>query len=163
MNKLLLLSIALLSVNLYGQERPTRSLAGLEGWGRADPTQGKNEGVDIRVEDYSNRDKKFNVKAIKNQVELKLKLAGIKINKFADDSLYIQMVPIKLGKKLIGYHLGIIPQRKMIFKHKGKSYYSSSSSKTQYDRITPPNYRESLDANLDLILLDYLKANPKKE
>ena len=164
MNKLLLLSIALLSVNLYGQERPAISLTGLEGWAKADPTQNKPEGVSIRVEDYSKRDKAFDVKAIENQVELKLRLAGIKIHKVVTaDRIYINMQPIELGGRVVGYYLLIEPSRKMTFKHKGKSYVSYVAKLTKYGGATPPKYKEALDDWLNRLLLDYLKANPKKE
>ena len=82
MNKLLAISVALLSLNLYGADKPIIfpdesifSPTGLEGWG-------KKEGVNIVVEDYSARDKAFDVKAISNIIELKLRLSFSHSNVF---------------------------------------------------------------------------------
>jgi len=163
MNKLLLLSIALLSVNLYGQEKLIYSKTGLEGWGKADPTQAKKEGVEILVEDYSNKVKTFDVKAIENQVELKLRLAGIKVDKDAGDKLYINMMPVAFEGRIIGYALQVRPTRRMVFKHKEKIYVCFVTSHKIYSGTTPLKYREELDEWLDDLLLNYLKANPKKE
>ncbi|MBT3710127.1 MAG: hypothetical protein HOG19_11845, partial [Gammaproteobacteria bacterium] len=94
MKKLLALSIALLSLNLYGAEKPIISKDGLEGWG-------SQKGVGIFVEDYSDIDKKFDKKAIENQVELKLRLAGIEIAKgFSFEKTLINMQPIFVGGKV---------------------------------------------------------------
>lgn len=50
MNKLIVISVALLSVSLYGADEPIYSSTGLEGWG-------KEGGVSIVIEDYSQLDK----------------------------------------------------------------------------------------------------------
>ena len=155
MNKLLALSIALLSLNLYGADEPIQSPHGLEGWG-------KTHGVRIMVIDHSKEDKTFDVKAIKNQVELKLRLAGIKINqRLTTDTIYINMLPRSGGGRVIGYGVRVRPQRRMNFKYNGKEYIAFGSSKTTYGGSTPKNYRQAFDEHLDELLLDYLKANPK--
>jgi hypothetical protein len=175
MKKLLALSIVLLSLNLYGAdkpktefdkhgnlvtniraEEPISSFTGLEGWG-------KKEGVNIVVEDYSEFDKTFDVKAIKNQVELKLRLAGIKVGRgIPHYALNINLMPLGTEQRLRGYSMMIIPQRTMNFKYNGKDYRVFHASNTRYGGLTGINYRPSLDKHLDALLLDYLKANPKK-
>ena len=98
-----------MSLNLYGAERKI-SLHGLEGWG-------KKEGVKIVVEDYSNRDKTFDAKAIKNQVELKLRLAGIKVNdEVSESNIYINCKPIDIAGRLVGYAIDITAERKRMNK-----------------------------------------------
>jgi hypothetical protein len=155
MKKLLALSIALLSLNLYGADKPIYSYDGLEGWG-------KEKGVHILVEDYSVHDKTFDVKAIKNQVELKLRLAGIKIVKNGSSHhLIVNMQPIMIRKRNVGYSLRIEPTRRTTFKYNGKEYVSDTSRTISYGGILSDDYRPALDGHLDRLLLDYLKANPK--
>ena len=59
MKTIILTLISILSLGAYGQGINI-SVTGLEGWG-------KKEGVGIEVEDYSDLDKSFNVKAIKTK------------------------------------------------------------------------------------------------
>ena len=157
MNKLLTISILLLSLNLYGADKPIYSRTGLEGWG-------KEGGVYIWVEDYSDGYKSFDLKAIKNLVELKLRLAGIKITQAPPShTIYINMHPIQLRERLIGYHLKIEPQRILTFKYNKKEYTSYGSCNMGYGGVSPINYRPFLEKQMDGFLLDYLKANPKKK
>ena len=108
MNKLLILSVALLSVSLYGADKPIFSPNGLEGWG-------KEAGVQILVQDHPKRDKTFGVKAVKNQVELKLRLAGIKVNdEVSESNIYINCKPIDIAGRLVGYAINITAERKRI-------------------------------------------------
>ena len=154
MKKLLALSIALLSLNLYGAEKPIPSKTGLEGWG-------KKEGVSIVVEDYSRIDKTYDMRAIKNQVELKLRLAGIKISqRFSDDYIHINMMPIRQNDKVIGYTIQIKTRRDMTFKYNGKEYRATADS-SQHGGLCSIDYRLELDKHLDKLLINYLKANPK--
>ena len=110
MNKLLAISVALLSVSLYGADKPIFSLNGLEGWG-------KEAGVQILVQDHPKRDKTFGVKAVKNQVELKLRLAGIKVNdEVSESNIYINCKPIDIAGRLVGYAIDITAERKRMNK-----------------------------------------------
>ncbi|SVC19858.1 uncharacterized protein METZ01_LOCUS272712, partial [marine metagenome] len=94
MNKLLALSVALLSVSLYGADKKEirdvrasplpSSLNGLEGLNypfqrRENDVRLKQRGIGIVVQDYSDKDKTFDAKAIKNQIELRLLQSGIKV------------------------------------------------------------------------------------
>ena len=155
MKKLLALFITLLSLNLYGADKPIFSQHGLKGWG-------KKDGVHILVEDYSAKDKTFDVKAIKNQVELKLRLAGIKVSdKLVPDMLEINIQPIPYNGRIFGYALRVSPRRWMSYEVDGNVYRSIGGSK-HYTGITSPDHRKLLDKSLDELLIDYLKENPKK-
>lgn len=98
-NKLLAISVLLLYLDLYGADKPKVladvsffSIGGLEGWG-------KKEGVFIVVEDCSKSVKNFDVKAIENQVELKLRLAGIRVvDKNTIYTIHIIYHPVFLGE-----------------------------------------------------------------
>ena len=156
MKTLLALFIPLLSLNLYGEDEPIPSFTGLEGWG-------KKEGVNIVVEDYSNLQKTYDVKAIKNQVELKLRLAGVKISKKVSyNFINIEMQPNHVGGRVTGYYIRVSAARTMTFNYNGMLYRVNGSSNNIYGGVTNPNYRPELDKYLDELLLDYLKANPKK-
>ena len=157
MNKLLAISIALLSVSLYGADKLNLSYKGLEGWG-------KEGGINIVIEDYSNIDKTFDEKAISNIVELKLRLAGIKVtDKLSFDGIYINLNQIVAAKKIVGYAVNIRPQRTIFFRYNGKEYTKYNSTTDNYGGISSRNYRPSIESLMDKLLLDYLKANPKKE
>ena len=139
MNKLLTISILLLSLNLYGADT-TLTSSGLEGWG-------KESGVHILIEDYSERDKTFDKKAINDQIELTLRLAGIKIKKEADYRMYIVLNPSQLQTdKLVGYSLRIQIQRHMTFKYNGKIYEKIYASTKIYDFLEQAQ-RDSKDTN----------------
>jgi len=155
MKILIAISIGILAFNGYGQVK--FSVNGLEGWG-------KKQGVKIIVEDYSKKDKTFDIKAIKNQVELKLRLAGIKIgDKDLFDNIHITLQPIHVGDRLTGYYLIITPIRNMTFVYNGIKYIVFIGRTTHYGGVSPPNYRKFMEQQLDELLLDYLKANPKKD
>ena len=120
------------------------------------------EGVLVVAEDYSDLDKTFDKKAIKNQVELKLRLAGIKpVLGATQDSIVIGMPPIIAGDKVTGYALSIKATRKMSFKYNGEEYIAFGACTKSYGGFTPINYRPRLDELMDFILLQYKKANPK--
>jgi hypothetical protein len=153
MKKLLALSIALLSLNLYGAEKPIISTSGLEGWG-------KKNGVNISVSDFSKFDKTLDVKAIKNQVELKLRLAGINASDIATlDDIYIDVMPLPSQGRAL-YYVSVKPVRRMNFQYNGNTYTTGSSS-IIYNGFAPVSYNVFLDRKMDELLLDYLKANPK--
>ena len=150
MKKLLALSIALLSLNLYGAEKLNFSKNGLEGWG-------KKEGVAVIVEDYSKHDKTFDKKAIENQVKLRLLQAGIKVNDDSGAYIYINALP---------YHnyikLNVKARRLVTFTVNGK-IYSKVVSVWDFGSIFGKSHlRDSINEDMDKFLLDYLKANPKK-
>jgi hypothetical protein len=158
MKKLLAISVALTSLSLYGADKPIFSRHGLEGWG-------KKQGVKIRVEDYSYKDKTFNAQAIKNQIELKLRLAGIQINdKTSVDTIFINCLPDRIGERLIGYSIAIRPTRYMNFEYNGKKYICFQSNAKRYGGVCGVNtFKLNIDKYMDELLLNYLKANPKKK
>ena len=69
----------------------------------------------------------------------------------------------KIGERLFGYALTIKPQRRMTFKYNGKEYAAYGSSNYNYGGNISPNYRPNIERYMDKLLLDYLKANPKKK
>ena len=159
MKTIILTLISILSLGAYGQGINV-SLTGLEGWG-------KKAGVVILVEDYSKFDKSFDAKAIKTKVELKLRLAGIKIAKekpFSYDSIVINAIPVEVGRRIVGYAVNITLRRRMNFEYAGKTYIAFGATQKPYGGIAPASkLLADIDQTMDKILVDYLKANPKKE
>ena len=158
MNKLITISVVLLSLNLHGAAPKLEiSATGLEGWG-------KKEGVNISVEDYSHIYPFFDVKDISNIVELKLRLAGIKVtDKNSSDEINISMMPDMIGGRLFGYTMNIRASRKMHFKYNEKEYAAYGSSNEVYGGKIETNYKLHIDRYIEKFLLDYLKANPRKK
>ena len=159
MKTIILTLISILSLGAYGQGI-NRSLNGLEGWGKG--------GVIIVAEDYSNRDKSFNVKAIKTKVELKLRLAGIEVAKegeFTTFPLFVSAQPYYLADGTVtGYALRIRPGREVLFLHGGKTYKTIFCCLKSYSgTVGKNNLLKAIDQSMDSLLVDYLKANPKKE
>ena len=219
MNKLLALSIALLSVSLYGADKKSpnqidvkdalirelnaqnrqlqiernelkqkfdvltkkmeieselwqrrlaaagkaeKSLNGLEGFANSPFTTLVKHGIAVAVEDYSDVDKTFDVKAIKNQIELRLIQSGIKI---ANQSgfLHINVQPIPEGAGVVGYVVSIEAKRGVTFEANGKTY-EKIATVWQDGGLTPVDeLRPTINKYTDKFLLDYLKANPKKK
>jgi hypothetical protein len=164
MNKLISISILLLSLNLYGADKPIiladgsiHSFTGLEGWG-------KKEGVNIIIDITPYIDKNFNKKAITYQIGLQLRLAGIRVgDKHAGEALIIRIQPVS-ESRLIGYAITIRPVRKMTFKYNEKEYTCLAGFQRGYNGITGlKGYRPFIELLMKQFLLDYLKANPKKE
>jgi hypothetical protein len=173
MKKLLALSIALLSLNLYGAEKPIPSKHGLEGWG-------KKDGVEIVM--FQRRlelQPPIDYDGIKKQVELKLLLGKIKIkdrDKKAvekdiksgsmSDWLLVNIMPITEGKVVRMYRINIEAKRKMFFEYNGKRYACDSAS-NKIAQVTWVHQAEKdlipiVEKIMDSFLVDYLKANPKK-
>jgi len=159
MKTIILTLISILSLGAYGQGINV-SLTGLEGWG-------KKAGVVILVEDYSKFDKSFDAKAIKTKVELGLRLAGIKIAKekpFSYDEIIITARPLISGGRVTGYALRISPARTMKFEYAGKTYMALGARNKAYGGITSKDrLLLNIRIHMDELLVDYRKANPKKE
>ena len=137
-------------VRINGADKPIKtSVYGLEGIAES--------GLGIVVEDYSKIDKTFNKKAIENQVELRLRQAGIKVGG-NDVYLYINALP---------YHnfmrLSIQANRTVTFEANGKTYEKFGATVWEEGGIFGKSLlREQINKGIDAFLLDYLKANPKK-
>jgi len=145
--------IGILAFNGYGQ--PIQSKTNLEGWGK--------DGIQIEIHDFSRVDRTFNMKAISNQVEIKLRRAGFQIAKgFATDKIYVNCGPIVTGNGVTGYSLRIQAERVMTFNNNGIQYFSFASGKWYGGIIPNALLRNRIDVYMDALLLDYLKANPKK-
>ena len=153
MKKLLLL-LLLFGFSAIGADRPIISSTGLEGIAEY--------GINITVEDYSNKDKDFDKKAIGNQVRLRLLQAGIKFNHDANTFLVINAQPVISGKELVGYSLSIGARRIVEFNVNGKKYRKFATVWSK-GGLVPPKLRDAINEDMDQFLLDYLKANPKKK
>ena len=134
-------------------------ITGLEGWGK--------KGVLILVEDYTEDDKNFPLKAIKTKVELRLLKEGIKSNKDSDHLIIINAQPNEVGDRVTGYSVIIEANRSMEFKapdNTGKlvTYRTDASSKYYGGNCGSKGLISFIDSSMDDLLLDYLKANPKK-
>ena len=176
-NTLLLIAI-IFSFNAIGADKPKTEFdkhgnivtdigavkfttTGLEGWGK--------KGVRIEVLDYSDRDKNFPLKAIKTKVELRLLQAGINASRptSAFPCIIIDAHPIGSGSTVVGYAVSIGAMRQMEFKaldNTGKLVtYSTFADTQRYGGISPSSGLITfIDKQMDKLLLDYLKANPKK-
>ena len=127
------------------------------------------KGVRITVEDYSKDDKNFPLKAIETKIELRLRQAGIKVSdKFTGRSILIHTQPINAGGRVTGYAVSIKPIRIMEFTaldNTGKlvTYETSVSTIKTYGGIAPDDRLiPFIDKHMDTLLVDYLKANPKR-
>ena len=134
----------------------TYSYTGLEGIAK--------DGLDILIEGYSKIDKTFDKKAIENQVELKLRLAGIRVNKRAGNYIYVNARPHPMGVKTGGYAISIEAYRRDVTFEANNKQYRCDASVWHTGSITPADdLRDSINEHMDEFLLDYLKANPKKK
>ena len=127
------------------------------------------KGVSISIEDYSERDKNFPLKAIKTKVELRLLQAGIKgVYIPTGQYIYIDAQPTIFGDRVTGYHVSIEPRRLMEFQaldNTGKlvTYRPFACSKSYGGTCGTSRLVPFIDKLMDDLLLDYLKANPKKK
>ena len=176
-NTLLLITI-LFSFHAFGADKPKTefdkqgnlvtdigaskvSKTGLEGWGK--------KGVAILIDDYSEGDGTFPLKEIKRKVELKLLQAGIKAtDKLTGADIIIKAQPTEVGDRIVGYAVSIRTKRMMEFKaldNTGKLVtYRIFASSSQYGGLCgPDSLIKFIDILMDQLLLDYLKANPKKK
>ena len=154
--KKLLLILLLFSLNAVGADKKTYSLTGLEGIAP--------DGLDITIEDYPIKDKTFNEKAIENQVELKLKLAGIRVNTRAGNYIYVNARPHPMGVKTGGYAISIEAYRRDVtFEANNKQYRCEASVWDRGSITSADDLRDSINKHMDEFLLAYLKANPKKK
>ena len=163
--KILLTVLFCLSLPLIGADKKlTYSHTGLEGIAK--------DGIVVIVEDYSKYDKTFDKKAIENQIKLRLIQAEVKVvpavskvslKPSLSSGFYLRIIaqPHPLGTKY-GYSGRVKAVRTVTFEANGKKYYKSA---TVWDSgaIEPSGkLREGLNKHMDKFLLDYLKANPKK-
>ena len=122
------------------------------------------DGLDITIEDYPIKDKTFNEKAIENQVELKLKLAGIRVNTRAGNYIYVNARPHPMGVKTGGYAISIEAYRRDVtFEANNKQYRCEASVWDRGSITSADDLRDSINKHMDEFLLAYLKANPKKK
>ena len=155
MKKLLLL-LLLFGFSANGADKPIDSDTGLEGIAK--------DGMGILVEELSKLDKTLNKKPIENQVKLRLVQAGIKINKDADSRLDINATPIYVSEKTImAYVLWAYLSRDVTFEANGKKYERVAAVWAIHGIYGKDNLREGINTIMDKFLLDYLKANPKKD
>ena len=198
MNKLLALSVALLSVSLYGAEK---SLNGLEGFAKTaltkaqlvelieelnkdglegfskDGLEGINKGDlnvtnferSVIVVDYSLSKpprlvyKPFDAKAIKDQVELRLRQSKLELAN-TSGYLWVKAVPIlTLEDTLYAYSLTIHAKRKVTFEANGKTYFKTASVWEDGYTAPPRLLQKVIDMIMDKFFKDYHKANPKKK
>ncbi len=148
-----LLILLLFGFNANGA---TYSYTGLEGIAK--------DGLDIFIEDYSKYDKTSDKKAMNNQVELKLRLAGIRVNNRAGNVIYVEAQPVKVGGRIVGYAMSIKAYRRDVtFEANNKQYRCSAAVWTEHGITPDATDGKLLNKIMDIFLLAYLKANPKKK
>ena len=116
--------------------------------------------------DYSKKVEFFSQKGIKNQVEHRLRDAGIKAaNKDTPFGVFVNFHPDLAGGRLVGYRINIIPQRYMYFESNGKKYVCYNASNHRYsDYVAVGNkIGAAIKRLMDEFLSDHLKANPKEK
>ena len=80
------------------------------------------------------------------------------------DYILIDAIPFGQGKIATGYALIITPRRRMTFEYAGKTYTVLGASKSSYSgTVGRDKFLNGIDQLMDDILVNYLKANPKKE
>ena len=153
MKKLLLL-LLFVGFNANGADELIISRTGLEGIAK--------DGLLIFVP----ASKGIDVKAIENQVELRLVQAGVKVNKkeIAHNILFLHAQPIENSSGVIGYALDVEAKRTIKFEANGKTYWSTGVAVWDTGGIVgKDDLKEVINIYMDAFLLDYLKANPKKK
>ena len=163
--KKLILILLLFGLSAVGADKPLRffSINNLEGFGKG--------GITIEVVDYSDEDKTFNEKAIENQVELRLRQSGVKVNydsiaaqTGSTNYLLINAMPVTYNGSLIGYAVTIHAKRAITFEANDKTYWKGSTGVWYTGGlVSKGNLKTDINNYMDQFLLDYLKANPKKE
>ena len=169
MNKLIVISVALLSLNLYGADKPLRSPNGLEGWG-------KKDGVNVLPPKLTPDELTFGgttaarigllKKQIANQVKLRFILSGIKVTDHSPSKNYllIQETPRKTVSGRVGlYLLSIEAKRPMTFEANGKTYRKITAVWDRSVIVPHDELTVQRDKLIDEFIKDYLKANPKKK
>ena len=131
------------------------SVRGLEGVG--------SDGLLVIVEEYPGE--KQTAKAIKKQVELRLLQSGIKIGgKSTRSALYVNPHGNSSGGKATGlFYLMVEVKRPVNFKHQEKEYETRAIVWDTGGYVGRDNIRKAIDVMMDMFLVDYLKANPKKK
>ena len=178
MNRIILVISILFSFNAFGADKPKTefdkhgnivtdigavkpSLTGLERWGK--------NGVTIFIQDYSKDDKTYPLKAIKTKVELRLLKEGIKVSdKYTGHTIIINAQPTRTGDRVDGYAVIIKAMRRMQFDaldNTGKlvTYRTVANSKDYGGNCGSKGLISFIDEQMDDLLLNYLKANPKKK
>ena len=169
MKKLLAVSVALLSLNLYGADKPLRSPNGLEGWG-------KKDGVNVLPPKLTPDELTFGgttaakigllKEQIANQVKLRFILLGIKVTDHFPSKNYLSIheTPRKTVSGRVDLCLlNIEAKRPMTFEANGKTYKMKATVWAIRSILPPSRLRQTINEYMDEFLLDYLKANPKKE
>lgn len=163
---LLFAAVVLVGVNANGADKPIVfpdgsiiSSTGLEGIGES--------GMLVVVNDYSEQDKTFDVKAIQNQVALRLAQAGIKVYEEYDRRnsgwIVFKAEPLApTGNNL--YYFSLEANRRVQFEANGKTYKLPSATVwSKGGSVGKERLRDGINKLMDSFLLDYLKANPKKK
>ena len=157
MKKLLLL--LLFGFSAVGADKPkikadAVAWSGLEGWGKKE--------ISVIVQDYSDRDKNFDVKAIENQVKLRLGQGGFKFKKFASDSFIVNTQPVVVDTRVVGYSIAVLALRPVFFQANGKTYLKRSAQVfVDIEICGPSTLRESINTSMDKFFSVYDYGNKK--
>ena len=156
MTKLLAISVALLSLDLYGADRPKYSLTGLEGIGK--------EGM--RIDISGSISKALQVgdpKVVENQIELKLRLAEIKVDNDTKFLPWLEISALHIGAETQKDYIFLKASRLITYEANGIKYTMRAIVWGDTAISNKDGLREPIHELMDRFLLDYLKANPKKE
>ena len=148
---------------------------GLEGFSK-DVLEGFNKGDlnvtnferSVIVRDYSLTKppiivyKTFDAKAIKDQVELRLRQSKLNLAN-TSGYLWVKAVPIRIPP--IAYSLTIHAKRKVTFEDNGKTYFKNATvwQESWVAQARPNRLKKGIDHTMDDFFKAYYKANPKKK
>ena len=156
MMKKIILVLAVFSLDLCAADQALASLKGLEGWGTG--------GVRILVDDHSKFEKTFDRKTIEEQVELRLRLAGLRVSDNSNHFFFtVNALPVRVGNRVVGYALIVEAKRKATFEANDKTYQGVASL-WDIAGVTPASkLTDKIERYMDRFIQDYVKANPAKK
>lgn len=152
MNKLIAISVLLLSLNLHGADKVLPSQYGLEGYGES--------GLRVGFSTIDNPKPAL----MKAHAENMLTKAGFKINEAqSSDWIWIGVIPIKVNGKVVLRTVHMHLYRDLEFTTKsGKRYRSNSISRAYGGTPQPQSETELVSVGINAFIRDWRKANPKK-
>jgi len=159
-NSLLLITL-LFSFNAFGA-KSKYSDTGLEGWGKSKVFLNLSALTLINA---------FQKQAVRNKIELRLRQADIPlVNRANEDiatdlqfALMVHITPVIVNSNIAGYSVSIKPERRVVYSDNIGITYWSFAAFGNYSGVSSDKLIPFIDSLMDKFLLDYLKANPKKE
>ena len=161
-------------VRINGADKPLKPLTGIEKenfellskgplWSQTGLEGIDDFGIRVEVRDYKHMYKDFDQKAVANQVELRLRQAKLDYNDKGRNTIIINPFPVTMSGRLVGYSVDIAAVRDVSFIAKSVEYKMRAVVWDNGGTCDTQSLRSHIDKIMDDLLLDYLKANPKKD